>query len=163
MANSATIASTSANTVSTIVSRDASGNFSAGVITATATNARYADLAEKYTSDAEYEPGTVVSFGGAAEVTKSVRDGDRKVAGVVTTAPAYLMNSELEGTAVAIALQGRVPCKVTGKVKKGDMLISAGQGMARAEVNPIMGQMIGKALQDFDGVNGVIEVAVGRM
>ena len=120
-------------------------------------------MAEKYSSDAEYEPGTVVSFGGKAEVTLSTRDGDRRVAGVVTTAPAYLMNSELEGTSVAIALQGRVPCKVTGKVAKGDMLIAAGQGYARADVNPIMGQMIGKALEDFDGVNGVIEVAVGRM
>ena len=163
LTSSATTANATINTANTLVLRDASGNFAAGVITATATTARYADLAEKYTSDAEYEPGTVVSFGGEFEVTLTTRDGDRRVAGVVTTAPAYLMNSDLRGTSVAVALQGRVPCKVTGKVKKGDMLIAGGQGYARADVNPITGQMIGKALEDFDGVNGVIEVAVGRM
>jgi hypothetical protein len=154
---------TAVNTASTIVARDASGNFAAGVITATATGARYADLAEKYTSDADYEAGTVVRFGGEAEVTISKIDGDRKVAGVVSTNPAYLMNIDCEGTSVAVALQGRVPCKVTGQVKKGDMLISAGEGYARADMNPIIGQVIGKALQDFDGVYGVIEVAVGRL
>ena len=153
---------TALNTASTIVARDISGNFAAGVITATSTNARYADLAENYSADAEYAPGTVVEFGGDAEVTLG-SDGTRKVAGVVTTNPAYLMNVDLAGVKAAVALQGRVPCKVKGKVSKGDMLVSAGGGYARAEADPKMGQVIGKSLDSFDGAEGVIEVVVGRM
>jgi len=129
----------------------------------TSTTAKYADLAEKYSADADYEPGTVLHFGGEAEVTLCDSDMCRKVAGVVTTAPAHLMNSELEGTAAAIALQGRVPCKVVGPVAKGDMMVSAGNGRARAEANPVMGSVIGKSLENFDGGEGVIEVAVGRL
>jgi len=83
----------------------------AATFSGTATTARYADLAEKYSADADYEPGTVLHFGGEAEVTLCDTDMCRKVAGVVTTAPAHLMNSELGGVAAAIALQGRVPCK----------------------------------------------------
>ena len=127
------------------------------------TTAKYADLAEKYSADADYEPGTVLHFGGEAEVTICDTDMCRKVAGVVTTAPAHLMNSELEGVAAAIALQGRVPCKVVGPVAKGDMMVSAGNGCARAEINPVMGSVIGKSLENFDGAEGVIEVAVGRL
>jgi hypothetical protein len=152
---------TSANTANTIVYRDASGNFAAGTITATSTAAQYADLAEKYASDADYAPGTVVHFGGDAEVTICDADHCRKVAGVVSANPAYLMNSDADG--VAVALQGRVPCKVTGPVKKGDMMVSAGNGMARAEADPKMGAVIGKALADHEGGEGVIEVVVGRM
>lgn len=130
----------------------------------TATQAKYADLAENYTADAKYEPGTVVHFGGAAEVTQCNEDGCKRVAGVVSTAPAYLMNSELQGDAVvAVALQGRVPVRVVGNVAKGDMLVAAGNGAARAEANPQLGQVIGKSLQDFNGVEGVIEVVVGRI
>ena len=113
---------TSANTASTIVARDSSGNFSAGVITATATAARYADLAERYLADADLEPGTVVCFGGEAEVTACNEENHHAVAGVVSTDPAYLMNAEADG--VAVALCGRVPCKVSGPVAKGDLLIS---------------------------------------
>jgi hypothetical protein len=160
LANSATTAAATANTASTIVLRDISGNFSAGTITATATNAKYADLAEMYAADAEYAPGTVVMFGGDAEVTLAA-DGTRKVAGVVSTNPAYLMNVDAAG--VAVALQGRVPVKVMGKVAKGDMLVSAGNGYARAEEDPKLGQVIGKALENFDGAEGVIEAVVGRM
>jgi hypothetical protein len=127
------------------------------------TTAKYADLAEKYSADADYEPGTVLHFGGEAEVTICDTDMCRKVAGVVTTAPAHLMNSELEGVAAAIALQGRVPCKVVGPVAKGDMMVSAGNGRARAEANPVMGSVIGKSLENFDDAEGVIEVAVGRL
>ena len=127
------------------------------------TTAKYADLAEKYSSDADYEPGTVLHFGGEAEVTICDTDMCRKVAGVVTTAPAHLMNSELGGVAAAIALQGRVPCKVVGPVAKGDMMVSAGNGCARAEINPVIGSVIGKSLENFDGAEGVIEVAVGRL
>ena len=64
---------------------------------------------------------------------------------------------------VALALQGRVPCKVRGNIKKGDMLISAGNGFAKATDTPQFGTIIGKALEDFDGLEGIIEVFVGRI
>jgi cytoskeletal protein CcmA (bactofilin family) len=154
----------SANTANTIVLRDGSGNFTAGIATLTATAARYADLAERYTADSEYDPGTVLIFDGALEVTVSNQDASPKVAGVVSTDPAYLMNSELQGTlTVALALTGRVPTKVVGPVHKGDMMVSTVDGRARAESNPAMGTVIGKALEDFDGTEGTIEVVVGRL
>jgi fibronectin-binding autotransporter adhesin len=151
----------SANTANKVVKRDASGNFSAGTITATCTNAQYADLAEKYSADAEIAPGTVVSFGGEAEVTTSSVDGDRKIAGVISTNPAYLMNNEADG--VEVALTGRVPCRVTGKIEKGDMLVSAGNGMARSDDDPKLGSVIGKALESNESGDAVIEVVVGRL
>lgn len=156
---------TSANTANTIVSRDGSGNFSAGVITATTTAARYADLAERYTADADYEPGTVLCLGGEAEVTQSTKALDRKVIGIVSTAPAHIMNSELEG-GVAVALTGRVPCKVIGAVSKGDMLVSSstpGHAMAwKDEGDPPYGTVIGKSIENKDSSDaGVIEVAAG--
>ena len=97
----------------TIARRDVSGNLTANVFNGTATAANYADLAEKYLADNEYEPGTVVAVGGEAEVRATVF-GDRAI-GVVSTAPAYMMNSELEG-GTYVALKGRVPCKVVGSV-----------------------------------------------
>ena len=127
----------------------------------TSTTAKYADLAERYSSDADYEAGTVVDFGGTAEVTLSNISGSQYVAGVVSTNPAYMMNSDADG--LYIALVGRVPCKVTGPVEKGAMMVSNGDGTARMERNPKMGSVIGKALESFpDGV-GVIEVVVGRL
>ena len=127
--------------------------------------ATYADLAEWYTSDSEYEPGTVVVFGGDAETTVTKQFGDSRVAGVVTTAPAYVMNSELQGTRVCIALIGRTPVKVLGTVKKGDLITTASvAGYGCKAVNPQFGTIIGKALEDkTDTGFGVIEVAVGRM
>ena len=127
----------------------------------TSTTAKYADLAERYSSDADYEAGTVVDFGGTAEVTLSTINGSQYVAGVVSTNPAYMMNSDADG--LYIALVGRVPCKVTGPVRKGQMMVSNGDGTARAENNPIMGSVIGKALQNFSDGKGVIEVVVGRL
>ena len=124
--------------------------------------ATYADLAEYYEADVKYLPGTVLMFGGEKEVTLA-DDGTSKVAGVVSTNPAYVMNATCPGLLTAIALQGRVPCKVRGKISKGDMLISGGNGFARPNQFPAMGTVIGKALQDFDGHEGVIEVAVGRL
>ena len=159
--NSATIAATSANTFNTIVLRDGSGNFGASTITATSTSAQYADLAEMYSSDEDYTPGTVLMFGGDAEVTVSNEDASPRVAGVVSTNPAHLMNSDAIG--VAVALTGRVPTHVVGPVRKGDMMVSAATGKARAEANPAMGTVIGKALEDFDGTHGTIEVVVGRL
>jgi hypothetical protein len=124
--------------------------------------ATYADLAEYYEADVKYLPGTVLMFGGEKEVTLA-DDGTSKVAGVVSTNPAYVMNATCPGLLTAVALQGRVPCKVRGKISKGDMLISGGNGFARPNQFPTMGTVIGKALQDFDGYEGVIEVAVGRL
>jgi hypothetical protein len=130
---------------------------------AKATSAQYADLAEKYTADAEYAPGTVVVFGGTHEVTVNATDADRKVAGVVSTNPSYTMNSGLEADHVAtVALTGRVPTMVVGTVRKGDLMVAAGLGRARAEADPRVGTVIGKALEDFNGPEGTIEVVVGR-
>jgi hypothetical protein len=131
---------------------------------AKATSAQYADLAEMYQADADYAPGTVLDFGGSHEVTLSQRDSSRKVAGVVSTQPAHVMNSTVTGQhVIPLALAGRVPVSVTGTVEKGDMLVSAGNGCARAESDPVLGTVIGKAIQNFqgDGV-GVIEVVVGQ-
>jgi len=125
-------------------------------------NATYADLAEYYEADTSYEPGTVLEFGGDKEVTLA-QDGTTRVAGVVSTNPAYAMNANCQGIATAIALQGRVPTKVRGTIHKGDMMVSAGNGFARTWNNPAMGTVIGKALENFEGIEGVIEVAIGRM
>jgi pyruvoyl-dependent arginine decarboxylase (PvlArgDC) len=157
-----TFASISHSGTSGVGDIGSSGN-TFGTVYATATSAKYADVAENYKSDSQYEPGTVVAFGGSHEVTVA-EDGTRKVAGVVSTNPAYLMNSCCDSEfVVAVALQGRVPVKVRGKVEKGDMMVSAGSGFARADFNPILGSVIGKALEDFNGVEGVIEVVVGRL
>jgi len=85
--------------------------------------ARYADLAELYTSDAEYTPGTVVIFGGEAEITTTTTHADARVAGAISTDPAYLMNAAETG--LPVALRGRVPVKVLGAVRKGDSLVTA--------------------------------------
>jgi len=131
---------------------------------ARATSAQYADVAERYLADASYEPGTVLHFGGDYEVSQCNADACTRVAGVVSTNPAYIMNSQLEGEhVVEVALLGRVPCKVEGTVQRGDMMVSAGNGRARAETNPKMGTVIGKALENFNGEVGVIEVVVGRI
>jgi hypothetical protein len=124
-----------------------------------------ADLAEYYSADSEYEPGTVLVFGGDAEVTTTTQFMDSRVAGVVSTDPAFKMNGQLEGTRACVALQGRVPCKVVGKVRKGDLLTTAGiAGHAAKAINPQVGTIIGKALENKDTLEaGVIEVAVGRV
>jgi hypothetical protein len=137
----------------------------ANLFRGTATEAYYADLAENYLGDADYEPGTVVVFGGDQEVTVCTSKGQSSVAGVVTTNPAHLMNSGLEGDhIVGIALQGRVPCKVIGKVKKGDMLVTSGvPGYAIVNNNPTVGTVIGKAVGNKDDQDrGVVEVVVGK-
>lgn len=139
----------------------ASGYFN--TVFAQATSAQYADLAEKYVADAEYAPGTVVVFGGTHEVTVNATDADRKVAGVVSTNPSYIMNGGLQADHVAtVALTGRVPTMVVGTVRKGDLMVAAGLGRARSEADPKVGTVIGKALEDFDGAEGTIEVVVGR-
>ena len=152
----------STNDAGTVVLRDANGDFSARIITATlfdgvASSAKYADLAEKYLPDADYEPGTVVSVGGEKEITASVW-GDRAL-GVISTAPAYMMNKDLEG-GVYVALKGRVPCKVVGAVRKGQRLVASNNGCAVAAV-PHANDVFAIALESSDetGVK-VIEVVV---
>lgn len=131
---------------------------------AKATSAQYADLAEMYVSDANYEPGTVVSFGGAQEITMTTIERDIRIAGVVSTNPSYLMNTGQQGEFVLpIALTGKVPTRVTGNVSKGDMMVSAGNGTAMACTTPAVGMVIGKSLEDFTGVSGVINIVVGRL
>jgi hypothetical protein len=127
--------------------------------------ATYADLAEYYSADAEYEPGTVLIFGGTAEVTTTAIGSDSRVAGVVTTNPAYVMNSELQGVRACVALQGRVPVKVLGIIKKGDLITTSSiPGYACKAMNPQVGTIIGKAVGDKPDPNkGIIEVAVGRL
>jgi hypothetical protein len=133
--------------------------------TGTQLQATYSDLAEWYRADAEYAPGTVLVFGGDAEVTTTKIINDTRAAGIVTTEPAYTMNGELQGTRACLALAGRVPCLVVGRAKKGDMLTtSATPGHAVKANTPTLGAIIGKALEDKDyGEAGVIEVAVGRI
>jgi hypothetical protein len=106
----------------------------------------------------------VVVFGGSNEITISTQNGDDRVAGVVSTNPAYIMNAGLQCEhAVAVALSGRVPTRVIGPVTKGNMMISAGNGYAQACATPAVGTVIGKSLENFSGTTGVIEVVVGRM
>jgi len=132
-------------------------------IFAKATSAQYADLAEKYEADAEYAPGTVLAFGGDKEVTLSTEAGSTRVAGVVSTNPSYIMNAGLTAEHVAmVALQGRVPCRVVGPVAKGDMMVAAGNGAARVDNSARAGSIIGKALENFSGAEGTIEVVIGR-
>ena len=137
-------------------------NVSGAFFVGTATAARYADLAEKYESDAEYEAGTVLVFGGEAEVTACEEELDHRVAGVVSTDPAYMMNAEAEGQYVA--LTGRVPVKVVGPVAKGDLMVASSvKGHAKADNNAGPGRIIGKAIGEIDSGEGVIEVLVNMM
>ena len=136
-------------------------NPSTNVLATTASQAQYADLAERYEAEAPVEPGTVVHFGGSKEIKECDEDGCSKVAGIISTTPAYMMNADAgdDSTHPYVALKGRVPCKVQGSIKKGDMMVSAGNGRARAEADPKMGSVIGKAIADSEG-EAVIEVVV---
>ena len=161
-ADDVAVDATTTNTASKVVARDGSGNVYASYFNGTATSAFYADLAEKYESDSNYEAGTVVVFGGEKEITITSESNSPRVAGVISTEPAYMMNSEADGQYVA--LRGRVPCKVVGPVKKGDVLITSSRpGFAEASDQPHFVSascIVGKALQNFDGTEGVIEVVV---
>lgn len=135
----------------------------AALFTGEATSARYADLAERYEADAVYEPGTVLVHGGNKEVTICNSDADPRVAGIVSTQPAFMMNRDAgsDETHPYIALKGRVPCKVVGEVRKGDLLVTSRvPGHAMVRLYPGHGQIIGKALEDHFGQKGVIEVKV---
>ena len=133
-------------------------------IFATATTALYADLAEYFSADQEYPPGTVLKFGGSHEVTISTDYQDTQVAGVVSENPSYAMNAGMQANhPVIVALAGRVPCRVQGPVSKGDLLVtSSTQGVAEVCLDPKVGTVIGKAIQDYNSDTiGTIEIVVG--
>lgn len=134
-----------------------------GVVSATATAAFYADLAERYEADAVYEVGTVLVIGGEKEVTTTDQFADTRVVGIVSTNPAYMMNSEAgtDETHPYIALKGRVPCKVIGTINKGDLIVTSttpGYGCAGKSIS--VGAVIGKALGTQSEGFGIIEVLV---
>ena len=153
------------------------GNTTAGTVTGrwtltgtTPSESRFeatyaADLAEYYEGDKEYEVGTVLVFGGDKEVTTSNKTGDPKVAGVVSDRAAYVMYAGCPGFKNLVALQGRVPCKVVGKIEKGDLIVCAGiHGVGTVANSDVRaGTIIGKAIEAYDSDHiGTIEVAVGR-
>ena len=138
-----------------------------GNITGQNINSANADLAEMYVADSAYQPGTVVEFGGDYEITATTQNHSTRVAGIISTAPSYLMNTNQAGTNVLpVALIGRVPCLVLGPITKGDCLVSSDvEGVAQAldpsKYRPAC--IIGKALQDYTSTQvGTIEVVVGR-
>jgi hypothetical protein len=105
-----------------------------GTVAGNQVNANYADVAERFAADEMLEPGTVVELGGSEEITKVTGDLSDNVFGVISTRAAYLMNSNAgnDKTHPPVAMTGRVPVKVVGTVNKGDRLVSAGNGLARA-------------------------------
>ena len=135
---------------------------------AKATSAQYADVAEKYIADADYPVGTVLRIGGMCEVSQIDSYHGTNIIGTVSDKPAYVMNSGLAAEHVAVvALLGRVPCRVTGKISKGDLLVSSKIPGVATVLDPdlwIPGCVIGKSLEDYDSLTeGVIEIVVGRV
>lgn len=131
------------------------------------TTAQYADLAERFEADSTYSPGTVVELGGAKEITAVAEELSEKVFGVISTQPGFLLNGRAGSneTHPAVALNGRVPVRVIGKVNRGDRLVSAGNGLARAaqpgEANSF--NVIGRSLEtkNTDGagvINAIVKV-----
>lgn len=137
------------------------GNLGATIFTGTATAAQYADLAEMYATDEEISAGTVVMFAGAGKVKPCNEENCKRVAGIVSTDPAYLMNSACEG--VPLAISGRVPCRVIGAVEAGDLMVSAGNGLAMANNNATSGTIIGKAIEENADGEGIIEILAMMM
>lgn len=164
-------------TATTVQSADITtgANTTAGTMTGTWTlttgstlQSTYADLAEYYTIDRSAGAATVVEFGGSAEIRVCQTPMSRAVAGVISSNPAFVMNTDtvVKGQIrEAVALQGRVPCKVLGPTSKGDLMVSAGQfGAAMRCDDPVPGSIIGKALEDKSSADlAIIEIAVGRL
>lgn len=128
--------------------------------------AEFADVAEIYTADASYEPGTLVALGGEAEVTQTTGSADTNIFGIVSTRPAYLMNAKQkrEKNALPIAVAGRIPVKVTGEVNRGDRLVSSDiPGVARvATPEDPAWSIIGRSLGQHSGEGiGKVEATVG--
>jgi hypothetical protein len=132
---------------------------------ARASSASYADLAEIYLTDGEYPAGTVVVFGGEKEVTAAKQYADSRLAGVISTNPAFVMNDGAQGQ--PIALQGRVPCSVVGNIVKGDLMTTSTIPGVATRLEPAdwrPGTVLGKALENYNSEEpGVIEVVVGRV
>jgi len=152
-------------TAQSIRSTGSSQIFGAWTLAAGATfQATYADLAERYHADQPYNPGTVLVIGGHNEVTTTLDRASTAVAGIVSTNPAYTLNAQAgdDSTHPYIALKGRVPCRVIGPILKGDLLVtSAVPGYAeRAQENDHPSAVLGRALAEFGGTDGVIEVMV---
>ena len=140
-------------------------NGATGVITGNQIDANYADMAERFAADSEYEAGTVVELGGSAEITMAAQDLSETVFGVISTHAAYLMNGRAgtNATHPPVAMTGRVPVKCSGIVHKGDRLVSAGNGYARSALvgEATAFNVIGRALQDkLDAGNGTVEAIV---
>jgi hypothetical protein len=135
------------------------------VIHARATSAQYADVAERFAADSHLQPGTVVELGGTKEITTAVQELSEAVFGVISTLPGFLLNGAAgtDLTHPAVAVNGRVPVRVIGKIAKGDRLVSAGRGLARAAHRNEMTafNVIGRALEDklTDG-EGLLEAIV---
>ena len=158
------IINTQANGVGNI--GNATGYFN--TVFAKATSAQYADVAERYLADADYAVGTVLVFGGDQEITQSQIDHGTAIAGTVSDRPAYVMNTGLEGDhVVTVALLGRVPVRVVGTIRPGDLLVASElPGVATSLVPDryAPGCVIGKALQSYNNQReGVIEAVVGRL
>ena len=166
--NTGTLQSTTITTGSAATAGTITGDYT--LTSGSTLNATYADLAEKYTADSDYEPGTVVVFGGEAELSVTGQHASHTVAGIITTNPAQVYNAECvagEGEhVVELALIGRVPCKVIGPIIKGDLIVTsenAGYGCKGDPENIKPGTIIGKAISSFnDGLDGVVEVLVGK-
>jgi hypothetical protein len=140
-------------------------NVYANFLVGTSITAKYADLAERFAADAHYAPGTVVQLGGVNEITAAAEELTEDVFGVISTKAAFLMNDDAgdNNTHPAVAVQGRVPVRVIGMVKKGDRLVSAGAGIARAATRSEITafNVIGRALEDkYTKDEGTIEAIV---
>ena len=170
-ANSMTTLTMGGNLTSKAIVPDTDASYDIGTslkkyntVYAKATSAQYADLAEIYETDSTYDVGTVMIFGGEKEVTQSTISNDTRVAGVISENPAYLMNNKSEGQ--AIALVGKVKCKVHGTISKGDLLTTCEEhpGCAKTTTSPALGSVVGKAMEDkaSDG-ESVILISVGRL
>ena len=138
-------------------------------IFATATTALYADVAERFESDELLDPGTVVELGGSKEITRSRVELSENVFGVISTRPAFTMNGGAgeDDTHPAVAMTGRVPVKVTGIINKGDRLVSAGDGIARAaqpgeatSFNVIGRALVSKSTNDLGTVEAIVNIQI---
>ena len=161
-----TLESTTVNTSGTVTATtlsDGTATMTGGVFSGVSASARYADLAEVYAADQEYIPGTVVKLGGSEEITQTTDEDDSEVFGVISTDPAYLMNSEATG--LPVAMTGRVPVRVVGEVSKGERLVSSSvpgvaKGLGNAEYDSRT--VVGRSLENkTDDGEAFVEAVIG--
>ncbi len=152
-----------ATTSNIVTTANVIGSYFVGI----ATEAQYADIAERFSADSFYQPGTVVRLGGINEITQENENLSGDVLGVISTQAAYLMNAGAGSnqTHPQVALHGRVPVRVIGKVKKGDRLVSAGNGLAKAakkqEITPY--NIIGRSLEDKSSLEEGLVLAIVKL